>query len=365
MKLRRLSSDSRAESRRAVLLLAPSRGLGGGIERYAETLESAFAEHNVDVHRIDLYGTDKASRASAHARMAISCRGYLAEREMPPYVVIMHRGLLPTAAPLIWHYPVAGVSLICHGNELWGPRPRVRGYIEGYLMRMPRLRIIATSSYTAGALSGICSARVLHPGLSREWFQVLVASTRSIEREPGVNITTAFRLAQWREKGLSQLLSAVASLRRPDARVVICGSGQPTADLLGVIRQYKFCTLRVGLTPPQLADQYASADLFVLATQPGLESHTYCESFGLVLMEAQIASTPVVAPAYGGSRDVFIPGRTGLAPANESVDALAEVLNELLGDPHRLSYMGDFAQTWAREVFEPGLYASRAVDMLL
>ena len=83
MKPRRLSSDSRVESQRSVLLLAPSRGLGGGIERYAETLESAFAEHNVDVHRIDLYRKDEASRASAHTSMAISCRRYLAGKKRP------------------------------------------------------------------------------------------------------------------------------------------------------------------------------------------------------------------------------------------------------------------------------------------
>ena len=37
-----------------VLLLAPSRGLGGGIERYIETLEWAFADQKVTSERIDL-----------------------------------------------------------------------------------------------------------------------------------------------------------------------------------------------------------------------------------------------------------------------------------------------------------------------
>ena len=37
-----------------VLLLTPSRGLGGGIERYVETLEWAFAREGVDYSRVDL-----------------------------------------------------------------------------------------------------------------------------------------------------------------------------------------------------------------------------------------------------------------------------------------------------------------------
>jgi glycosyltransferase involved in cell wall biosynthesis len=365
LKPKQSSLDSTDESRPSVLLLGPSRGLGGGIERYAETLESAFAQHHVDVHRIDLYNSSTGPKISAHRRLAMRCRSYLTGREAPPNVVIMHRGLLPTIAPIIWRHQVAGISLICHGNELWGPRPRIRKYFEDYMMRAPKVRTVATSTYTAGALSYIGSTKILPPGLSKEWFQALVASAERNEPQNGLRLMTAFRLAQWREKGLPQLLSAVASLRRPDTRLVICGLGQPTTDLLQEVERHEFCTLRVGLTPSQLASEYAKADLFVLATQPSPGPYTYCESFGLVLLEAQVAGTPVVAPAYGGSRDVFVPNRTGLTPANESADALAEVLNELLSDPSRLSSMGKCAQTWAREIFEPECYSSRVVDVLL
>ena len=67
-----------------VLLLTPSRGLGGGIERYVETLEWAFARQGVPYERIDL---DRPGPA-AQARMMIQARKLL--RASPPPSREMH-----------------------------------------------------------------------------------------------------------------------------------------------------------------------------------------------------------------------------------------------------------------------------------
>ena len=49
------------------------------------------------------------------------------------------------------------------------------------------------------------------------------------------------------------------------------------------------------------------------------------EGFGLVLLEAQAAGTPVIATAYGGSHEACIEGVTGVAPADESAEALIRI----------------------------------------
>ena len=49
-------------------LLSPSRGLGGGIERYVETLESAFAAQGVEYERLDLIRSGMSAQARMHAR---------------------------------------------------------------------------------------------------------------------------------------------------------------------------------------------------------------------------------------------------------------------------------------------------------
>ena len=89
------------------------------------------------------------------------------------------------------------------------------------------------------------------------------------------------------------------------------------------------------------------------------------EGFGLVLLEAQVAGTPVIGPAYGGSHDAFIARTTGRAPADESVSALAELLGEMLDDPERLAMMGKSAADWSRDAFAPDTYASLAITRLL
>ena len=108
---------------------------------------------------------------------------------------------------------VCGISVICHGNDVWGARPRVRQRIENHLLRRPDVRVVAVSSFTAGALAAVCRATVLPPGLSQEWFDTLVgASDDSSGRDKGVHIVSAFRLGQWRGKGLPELLAAIETL---------------------------------------------------------------------------------------------------------------------------------------------------------
>ena len=120
-----------------------------------------------------------------------------------------------------------------------------------------------------------------------------------------------------------------------------------------------------GLTDQDLARQFASADLFVLATRTRPGRQPSGEGFGLVLLEAQVAGTPVVAPAYGGSHDAYIHGVTGDAPIDETASALGDVLDRLLRDPDQLARMSKHAAEWARECFAPDRYAALAVDRLL
>ena len=108
------------------------------------------------------------------------------------------------------------------------------------------------------------------------------------------------------------------------------------------------------LTDEELADQLASADVLVLATRTRSGRNPCGEGFGLVLLEAQVAGTPVIAPGHGGSHDAYIEGVTGMAPTDESVPALASVLRNMLGQPDRLAQMSKSAADWSRKCCAPG-----------
>jgi phosphatidyl-myo-inositol dimannoside synthase len=344
-----------------VLLLTPSSGLGGGIERYVETVEWAFNEQCVRYRRIDL----GRSGMSGHTRMFAEASRHL-EATGCIRLVLAHRALLPVATLLARRYRVGGISVICHGSDVWGARLRPRWYLETRMMRRRPVRVVAVSSFTSGAVAAVRPATILPPGLSQKWFNMLVSTGANarVERS-GVHLMTAFRLADWRDKGLPELLQAVAALGRSDARLTICGTGEVPTELLRLVGKHQNCSLMPNLTDEDLARQFASADLFVLATRTRPGRQPSGEGFGLVLLEAQVTGTPVVAPAYGGSHDAYIHGVTGDAPIDETTSALGDVLLRLLHDPDHLARMSKHAAEWARERFAPDRYAALAVDRLL
>jgi phosphatidylinositol alpha-1,6-mannosyltransferase len=351
------------------LLLAPSRGLGGGIERYLQTVESAFDDAGVASRRVDLSRPGPAG----HRVLLADATSALASiaGPVPTRLVVGHRSLLPVAAVLARTRRVDGISVVCHGSDVWKSRRSPRSGLESWLMSRHDVRLVAVSSFTAGALLPHGLATILPPGLSRAWFGELVraagreaAATGARERAR-LGVMTAFRLAEWRDKGLPQLTAALAALGRGDVRLTVCGSGAPPADLVAHVRRYPWCTLRPGLSDAELAARFAQASLFVLATRTRQGSRPSGEGFGLVLLEAQVAGTAVVGPAHGGSPGAYLDGITGETPRDESVPALAQVLDGLLARPARLGQMGARGAQWARARFDPDRYAALAVDRLL
>jgi len=349
---------------KSVLLLAPSRGLGGGIERYVQTVQSAFDEAGVTTRRLDLAQPGPAGHLALLAR----ARAVLAGIPAPARLVIAHRALLPVATALASAGRAAGISVICHGSDVWGSRWRPRWLAESTLMRRSGVRIVAVSSFTAGALFPGGQATVLPPGLSRAWYGELAAAGRAATGPAsgdGLEVMTAFRLAEWREKGLPELTEAIAALGRGDVTLTVCGSGEPPDALRSHLRGYPWCRLCPGLSDAALAACYARASLFVLATRTRCGRAPCGEGFGLVLLEAQVAGTAVVGPAHGGSLDAYLDGVTGLTPRDEGAAALAQVIGPLLSSPARLREMGEHGAAWAQARYAPDRYAAQVLDRLL
>jgi phosphatidylinositol alpha-1,6-mannosyltransferase len=193
------------------LVLSPSGGLGGGIERFVKTIEWAFTARGNGHTRVDLHHRADppdgfsapegagCSRVLAHAGMLAWCRRQLQASEVPGRLVVAHRALLPLASVLARERSVRGISVICHGTDEWGSRPLLRKSIERRLMRGRGVRVMAVSGFTAGALASCCRATIPPPGLSRDWFDMLVSeSRRARARKPDhhhghqLSLVTAF-----------------------------------------------------------------------------------------------------------------------------------------------------------------------------
>jgi hypothetical protein len=321
-----------------------------------------FTEQGLACQRVDL------SRPGVRGHVTMLGEGLrlLRGRSEATRLVVCHRAIVPVATVLAREPNVRGMSVVCHGSEGWDAPLRARRSLERMLMRRPGVRAVAVSGFTAGTLARGLRASVLPPAPSRQWFEMLVsAGAKEHDRNPGIQLVTAFRLAGWRQKGLRQLVEAVEALGRQDVRLTICGGGETSSELRRFVADHSWCTLHEHASDLELAVHFSRADLFVLATRMKPGKGASGEGFGLVLVEAQLAGTPVIAPAYGGCADAFVQGVTGVSPADETVQALTVVLRELLEDPVRLAWMSKRALEWTRETFAPDRYAQQASRKLL
>ena len=82
---------------------------------------------------------------------------------------------------------------------------------------------------------------------------------------------------------------------------------------------------------------YAAADLLVW---PAVD-----EAFGMALLEAQAAGTPVIAGGFGGVPEIVADGVSGLVAPPGDVAAFARAVASLLDDPVRRRAMGTAAHT--------------------
>lgn len=140
-------------------------------------------------------------------------------------------------------------------------------------------------------------------------------------------IMTAIRLVK--RKGPRYLVTAFSKVlrRMPDAMLVIAGDGPEAKNLRRLTKKLGIgsSVLMLGSLPhKQVLKLMTAADVFVL---PSL-----MESFGLVLLEAMMAGTPIVCTHVGGVPEVIENGVNGLMVPPADDDALANAILMILND---------------------------------
>lgn len=348
-----------------VIAVLPSWGCGGGIERYCAWLLDAVGR---DAQVISVAMLHPGQRPSFGRKVRMLARTFHSAWALRSHrqvtVLVCHPALAVATLILIRlaRLRPLRVQVIFHGEDIWNLSELTRRTV-----RRAGARAVTVSSFSAGALSGIQPASVLAPGLSRPWFHMLVKKRLDgDDRSAEMRVLTAFRLHSAVSKGLPELILAMDDLRRRfPCRLEVAGTGCLPGELSTMVDRRPWITVIADATDEMLAQLYAEAEVFVLATRTRLTPPTSGEGFGLVLAEAQLAGTPVVAPAFGGSDDAFLAGVTGLKPADESAAALAEVLEVLAGDAALRRRLGANARSWARAAFDPDRKAAAARRLIL
>ena len=133
-----------------------------------------------------------------------------------------------------------------------------------------------------------------------------------------------------KRKGLKYLLGAYSRLKwdYPDLRLIVVGAGKPDADSYRIMseRNIQDVVFTGRVSDEEKARYYKSAHIFCSPA-------TGRESFGIVLLEAMAAGTPVITSSIEGYSSVIKSGVNGLLVPPKNEELLANSIELVLKNP--------------------------------
>ncbi|KEF42963.1 MAG: hypothetical protein ER33_03595 [Cyanobium sp. CACIAM 14] len=216
--------------------------------------------------------------------------------------------------------------------------------LERQVLRAPRGRILALSTYTAAALEAIAGRPM--DGVMR------------MPVNPEIFRPAPARLVPWRigfagrygdpRKHITLLLEAVALIAAAGRPVQLVLAGEQNVDLLhdrlAAMGLLDRVCCHPCLEPAPLAEVLQPLDLFVIP------SHQ--EGLCIAALEAMACGVPVVSTRCGGPEDYVIEGRTGQLVAS-APEAMAEAITAICSDRGRREALSAGALAWVREQASP------------
>ncbi|HUS13891.1 MAG TPA: glycosyltransferase family 4 protein [Chloroflexia bacterium] len=157
-------------------------------------------------------------------------------------------------------------------------------------------------------------------------------------------------------KGFRTLLAALPLMRTvlPDLRVVVVGKGDPTAFAGELPEDPGVVEFAGYVSAADLPAYYQSCDVYCAPS-------TGQESFGIVLLEAMAAGTPVVGSRCVGYSAVLTHGREGFLVEPRTPEALAIALVRVLSDAPLRASMAEAGRATAARYDWP-LVVTRVED---
>lgn len=308
----------------------------GGSERHLLTLLPALAHRGVDVRFLGLDDTRRAPDPFYDA-LSVPYERVPAPRDLDPQLARAVRHAARNADIVHTHLVHADVYGAFGGKTTVSTKhnddPFRAGafrFVERALARRTAKIIAITQALARFQIERVGlpadKVEVVHYGLDEPpspW-----GTNPPNDAGPGERILLAVcRLEP--QKGVDVAIRALP--RISNARLVVLGEGPERHTLEQLAASLDVAVSLPGRVP-DVAAWLRRADVLVHPVR--------WEGFGLALLEAMLASVPVVATAVSSIPEIVVDGETGLLVPPDDPDALAAAINQVLLDPGALGERG-------------------------
>ena len=213
-------------------------------------------------------------------------------------------------------------------------------------------KLISNSKNTANILINNWQAQqekvvVLNPGCDTTKF-VPAAKDLNVRKELGWEdrtvILTVGRLQQ--RKGHDMMIKALPKIKdiHPDVLYAIVGNGEEKPALQTLVTELNLednVMFHAEITDQEMIQCYQQCDLFIL---PNRTVGNDIEGFGMVLVEAQSCSKPVIAGDSGGTAETMLIGDSGYVLDCTNTEVMSNAISDLLTDKPLIKSMGEMGR---------------------
>lgn len=320
-----------------VLQVGPARGTVGGMASVIDT----YARLPLEAELSFLVSFRPEARLWSAGPWLRALGGMLRARSgVVVHVHLSQRGSFVREGSLVWVARVLGHPTVAslHGSDFVGFYRRHRALVRGVLRGVDVVLVLGQRSreLVSEEFPGVPCALVANP-----------AERPGVTAPAGGRPPRAFFAGEvGRRKGVDVLLRAWGQVRArvPDAQLVVAG---PAGDMT-VVEGAGVSWLGV-LAREDVRAQLERSRLAVLPSRSEVQP--------MFLLEAMALARPVVATLVGEVAELV--GDAGILVPPEDVDALAEALTALLGDPARADALGGAGARRVQETHGPEAAAAR------
>jgi glycosyltransferase involved in cell wall biosynthesis len=323
----------------------------GGSERHLLTLLPALGERGVDVRFL---GLDDPSRAPDpfYEALTVPYERLAAPRDVDPALAFRVRRAVRSVDLVHTHLVHADLYGAFAARRLVSTKHNDDPFRAG-AFRFVERALARRASRVIAITQALARFQVEQVGLPADKVEVIHYGLDDLPQAWGTNppdpvpgnvrvLLCVCRLEP--QKGVDVAIRALEEI--PDAHLVVLGEGPQRAELEQLAGERVHLLGRV----PDVAAWLRRADVLVHPAR--------WEGFGLALLEAMLASLPVVATWVSSIPEIVADGETGLLVPPDDASALAAAVNRVLADP---AGYGERGQARARTEFSVAKMADRTL----